>query len=105
TLLIHGDKDTDVPYEQSQLMTAELKKNGVEHQFITVAGAEHGLAGGKPDEIQAVNKAAVEFLRKYLGAEEVHTLNCATENAGRGLLWLRSLAIVWRATKTSRRQL
>jgi dipeptidyl aminopeptidase/acylaminoacyl peptidase len=50
-------------------MTAELKKNGVEHQLITVAGAEHGLAGAKPDEIQAVNKAAVEFLRKYLGAK------------------------------------
>ena len=31
TVLVHGTKDTDVPYEQSTLMAAELKKHGVEH--------------------------------------------------------------------------
>jgi acetyl esterase/lipase len=66
TLLIHGDKDTDVPYEQSQLMTAELKKNGVEHQLITVAGAEHGLADASQSEIQATYHAAVDFLRRHI---------------------------------------
>jgi dipeptidyl aminopeptidase/acylaminoacyl peptidase len=35
-VLIHGDQDTDVPYEQSTLMAAEMKKNGVEHKLITL---------------------------------------------------------------------
>ncbi len=67
TLLIHGDRDTDVPYEQSELMAAEFKRQSVPHELITVAGAEHGLAGG---EAQAVNSAyaqAVKFLKTDLG--------------------------------------
>ncbi|HEX5102280.1 MAG TPA: alpha/beta hydrolase [Pirellulaceae bacterium] len=66
TLLIHGDQDTDVPYEQSTLMAAELKKHGVEHQLITLKGAEHGLAGGGKAEIDAAYAAAIEFLKKHL---------------------------------------
>jgi len=69
TLLIHGDRDTDVPYEQSQLMAAELKKHGVEHHLLTVAGAEHGLAGAPQDEVQAAYRTAVEFLRRHLAKE------------------------------------
>jgi acetyl esterase/lipase len=66
TLLIHGDKDTDVPVEQSHLMAAELKRHGVEHRLIFIAGAEHGLAGAKPEEIEGANQAAVEFLQAHL---------------------------------------
>jgi acetyl esterase/lipase len=69
TLLIHGDQDTDVPYEQSTLMAAELKKHGVEHRLITLKGAEHGLAGGEKAEIDAAYAAAVEFLAKHLAVE------------------------------------
>jgi acetyl esterase/lipase len=66
TLLIHGDKDTDVPYEQSELMAAEFQKHKVEHQLIRVAGAEHGLAGADSQVVQATNRTAVEFLRNHL---------------------------------------
>jgi len=69
TLLIHGDKDTDVPYEQSVLMAAELNKHNVEHQLLTVHGAEHGLAGASADDVQAAYRAAGEFLRKHLEAK------------------------------------
>ena len=48
TLLIHGDKDTDVPYEQSVLMAAEFQKHKVEHQLLTIKGGEHGLADATP---------------------------------------------------------
>src|SRR6185503_5219786 len=48
TLLIHGTKDTDVPYEQSVMMAEALKKNGVAHELVTIPDAEHGLAGGDP---------------------------------------------------------
>ena len=66
TLLVHGDKDTDVPYEQSQLMAAQFKKHNVEHQFISIAGAEHGLAGAEPEAVKAAYRTAIEFLRKHL---------------------------------------
>ena len=66
TLLIHGDQDTDVPYEQSTLMAAELKKHGVEHRLITLNGAEHGLAGGDKAEIDAAYRAAIDFLKQHL---------------------------------------
>jgi acetyl esterase/lipase len=67
TLLIHGDKDTDVPFEQSELMAAELKRHNVEHQLLRVAGAEHGLAGADAMAVSAAYAAAVEFLGKHLG--------------------------------------
>jgi dipeptidyl aminopeptidase/acylaminoacyl peptidase len=67
TLLIHGDKDTDVPYEQSVLMAAEFKKHGVKHELITIAGGEHGLPGGEPQAIEAAYRSAAEFLKQQLG--------------------------------------
>ena len=66
TILIHGDRDTDVPYEQSVLMAAEFKKHGVTHELITIAGAEHGLPGGQPEDVQAAYRGAAAFLKKQL---------------------------------------
>ena len=43
TLLIHGDEDRDVPYEQSVLMDSELARHGVEHSLRTEKGRGHGL--------------------------------------------------------------
>ena len=34
TMLLHGEKDTDVPFEQSVMMAGELERNGVAHEFI-----------------------------------------------------------------------
>jgi acetyl esterase/lipase len=45
TLLIHGDQDTDVPFEQSALMAAELERNGVKHEFLALPGSGHGFDG------------------------------------------------------------
>lgn len=41
TLLIHGDKDTLVPLQQSQVMDAALGKAGAVHQLIVVKGTGH----------------------------------------------------------------
>ena len=43
TLLLHGDKDHDVPYEQSLLMEKKLELAGVRHGLITLAGLDHGF--------------------------------------------------------------
>ena len=42
-LVTHGTADTDVPYQESADMDAALKKQGVEHELITVEGGGHGL--------------------------------------------------------------
>jgi acetyl esterase/lipase len=66
TLLIHGDKDTDVPYEQSTLMAEQFAKHHVEHRLITLPGGEHGLASADPKAIEEANSAAIDFLRRHL---------------------------------------
>jgi acetyl esterase/lipase len=67
TLLIHGTNDTDVPYEQSELMAAKLAEAGVEHQLITVAGAGHGLTGIDRTEVEQINREAVAFIKAHRG--------------------------------------
>ena len=43
TLLLHGTADTDVPYEQSALMAAELRRRGIDSELITIDGGGHGF--------------------------------------------------------------
>lgn len=66
TLFVHGDQDTDVPYEQSALMKQELARHDVEHEFVTVRGGGHGLSGVKPAIADDAYDRAVEFLAKHL---------------------------------------
>jgi acetyl esterase/lipase len=59
TLLLHGDQDTDVPYEQSQLMARRLHAAGVEHELITIAGGGHGFdrEAERPDVAKVLDRA------------------------------------------------
>jgi acetyl esterase/lipase len=41
TLLLHGNRDTDVPYQQSVLMAEAFARNNVEHELITMEGRGH----------------------------------------------------------------
>ena len=66
TLMIHGTKDTDVPHEQSLIMTREFKKHGVAHRLISVKDGEHGLGGGKPEDIKAAYAAMLPFILKHM---------------------------------------
>lgn len=43
TLLLHGDHDTDVPYQQSVLMASALRAAGVPHELITIENGDHGF--------------------------------------------------------------
>lgn len=68
TLLIHGDKDTDVPYEKSVAMAKKLEEVGVEHQLVTVLGKGHGFeVNGFADPVvaSALNKT-LAFLKQYM---------------------------------------
>jgi acetyl esterase/lipase len=66
TLLIHGTNDTDVPYEQSVMMDKELTKHGVEHEFITVPNAGHGIGDGDPKLVAAAYAAVVPFVGRFI---------------------------------------
>ncbi len=69
TLLLHGDKDTDVPHAQSVAMAAELKRVGVVHEFISIKGGGHGFDGkGMQDAgVSAAFDRIEKFLRKHVG--------------------------------------
>jgi len=44
-LLLHGNKDETVPYEQSVNFCAKLKAAGVPAELITIEGGGHGMGG------------------------------------------------------------
>ncbi len=66
TILIHGTRDTDVPYEQSVEMDQELTRAGVEHRLILVPNAGHGLPGGDPKQVGAAYAAALDFANRHV---------------------------------------
>jgi len=67
TLLLHGDADTDVPFEQSVLMAKELERHGVHHEFIALAGQGHGFDEAMEDpEIAKTFDSVLAFLEKQL---------------------------------------
>ena len=67
TLLLHGDQDTDVPFDQSVLMAKEFERQGVQHEFIRMAGRGHGFDGAMWDPvITATFDRVLTFLQKQL---------------------------------------
>jgi acetyl esterase/lipase len=70
TLLVHGTKDTDVPYEQSEMMAKELDRNGVKHELITVRDAGHGLAGAKPEVMEKMQERVIAFLKEHVSPKD-----------------------------------
>ena len=80
TFLLHGDQDTDVPYQLSEQMAAALQRQGVEHRLSKMVGFNHlfdvypdGLPPeGKPTglqnrEVAAAFQDVLAFLARYIG--------------------------------------
>jgi acetyl esterase/lipase len=68
-LLIHGDRDSVVPYEQSQLMYDRLVQTNVPAQLVTVQNGDHSLtgsAGSATPTLVELNQIILDFLAKYL---------------------------------------
>jgi acetyl esterase/lipase len=70
TLLLHGDKDTDVPFQQSVQMAEELKRHGVEHDLIKMVGRGHGFDtagdGMKDPVVAGAFDSVMAFLSKQM---------------------------------------
>lgn len=65
TLLIHGTKDTDVPYELSARMAKALAAKGVAHQFITIPDGGHGFDRRQTNLAAGAYRQVVEFLNQH----------------------------------------
>jgi acetyl esterase/lipase len=67
TLLLHGTKDADVPYEQSVFMRAALIKQSVDARLITIPNGEHVFDKDFQDPIvqHALNQV-IDFLKTRL---------------------------------------
>lgn len=63
TLLLHGDRDTDVPYQQSEMMAAALEKAGVEHELVIVRDGPH-VFDAEPDRPEVAH--ALASVRAFL---------------------------------------
>jgi len=70
SLLIHGDQDTDVPFEQSVAMAAALEQHHVSYQLLALKGRGHGFdgaAGASEDPvISSLMSQVVEFIKSTL---------------------------------------
>ncbi len=64
-LIIHGDKDQQVPLEQSQRLHAALVASGVPSELIVLPGAGHGGPAFSTPEIKQSIRA---FLQRSLNA-------------------------------------
>ena len=63
-LLIHGTKDTVVPYSHSKKMAKALKKRNKKYEYVELKGAEHWTSSNTHEitKLQAIEK----FLAKHL---------------------------------------
>ncbi len=61
-LLMHGDEDKRVPFNQSELLYEALKKNGVDATLIKVKGGGHGSGFSNPE----IFKIVQDFFDKNL---------------------------------------
>jgi acetyl esterase/lipase len=65
TLLIHGTKDTDVPYHLSVMMDKALTAKGVKHKFITIPDGGHGFGRNETAIAGQTYEQVVQFLKQY----------------------------------------
>ena len=58
-----------MPFKQSVMMAEQFKKNGVDHELISIVGGEHGLGGGEPEKIDRAYSKVFQFVHRRM----VHT--------------------------------
>jgi dipeptidyl aminopeptidase/acylaminoacyl peptidase len=71
TMLLHGDADTDVPFEQTVEMAEVLAGAGVEHALVRIPDGEHVFDRRLDDPVVAAAiDQALSFLARHLQWEE-----------------------------------
>jgi acetyl esterase/lipase len=67
TLLIHGTADTDVAYEAAVEMDKALTHAKVQHKFISLPGAGHGVVGVSDSKKAEIMEETRAFAKEHLG--------------------------------------
>ena len=65
-LMLHGQMDAQVPFEQSEVMDNALKHAHVAHRFVVVPGADHSFSDVK--DRATLLKETEDFLHEHLPA-------------------------------------
>jgi acetyl esterase/lipase len=68
TILLHGDKDTDVPHDQSVQMASEFDRKKIDHELLTLEERGHGF-----DSRILTDEAASDAFDEALRFLESHT--------------------------------
>jgi len=67
TLLLHGDQDSDVPFQQSLQMSQALTQQGIYNRLMIIGGGEHGFdQDTKNPEVKRALDEVVNFLREQV---------------------------------------
>lgn len=66
-LLIHGDRDTEVPTEQSLTMREALRKANRQVELLIIAGGDHGFKG---DQTEQAWSTVTKFLSLHIRSHE-----------------------------------
>lgn len=70
TLLVHGDRDEAVPYEESVNNLKDLEAAGLPAELITVKGGNHNMSvpetGERVSDWDEINARVVAFLERHL---------------------------------------
>ncbi|GGA65972.1 alpha/beta hydrolase [Ornithinibacillus halotolerans] len=67
TMLLHGNKDTDVPYEESVKMNEKLTEHQVIHDFITMDNADHVFDEHWDDpNVKQAFQRIIEFIDEHV---------------------------------------
>ena len=66
TILLHGDKDTDVPYEQSATMAGALSRAGVDNSLVTIEGGGHGFEHEESDDTKRSMDLVMSFMKEHV---------------------------------------
>jgi dipeptidyl aminopeptidase/acylaminoacyl peptidase len=63
---LHGDADTLVPLQQSEVMKAKLDELGVENELVVIKKGGHGFGGADQQEVGAAYGKAMTWLAAHL---------------------------------------
>jgi acetyl esterase/lipase len=65
-MFVHGDQDTLVPLQQSQMMKAVLDGMGVDNELIVIKNGGHGFGKADQEEVRAMHQRCLQWLLEHL---------------------------------------
>jgi dipeptidyl aminopeptidase/acylaminoacyl peptidase len=65
-LIVHGEEDMTVPFNQSEILEAALKKAGVDATLVRVKRGGHGFRGDTDPTPPQIDRRVLAFFDKHL---------------------------------------